>query len=57
LPEDEQNLVAAQILEVIADERAWKEQLASKRDVIRRMARQALEEDDAGQTRPLDDLL
>jgi hypothetical protein len=57
LPEDEQNMVAAQILAVIADEGAWKEQMASKRDVIRRMAREALEEDAAGQTLPLDDLL
>lgn len=57
LPEDEQNFVAAQILAVIADEHAWKEQLASKRDVIRRMAREAMEEDAAGQTLPLDDLL
>ena len=57
LPEDEQNMIAAQILGVIADEHAWKEQLESKRDVIRRMAREAIDEDDAGQTRPLDDLL
>ena len=57
LPEDEQNMIAAQILGVIADEHAWKEQLKSKRDVIRRMAREAIDEDDAGQTRPLDDLL
>jgi hypothetical protein len=30
---------------------------AEKRDVIRRMAREALEEDDRGETLPLDDLL
>jgi len=53
LPEDEQNLVAAQILALIADEQAWKEQLATKRDVIRRMAREAIDEDAAGQTQVL----
>jgi len=57
LPEDEQNAIATQILAVIADEHAWKKQFALNRDVIRRMAREALEEDAAGQTLPLDDLL
>ena len=57
MPEDEQNMIAAQILAVIAGEHAWKEQLESKRDVIRRMAREAIDEDDAGQTLPLNDLL
>jgi hypothetical protein len=40
-----------------ADEDAWKKRFAEKRDVIRRMAREALEEDERRETLPLDDLL
>ena len=41
----------------LADEETWRKRLAEKRDVIRRMAREALEEDERGETLPLDDLL
>jgi hypothetical protein len=41
----------------IADESAWKTRFAEKRDVIRRMAREAVEEDERGETVPMDDLL
>ncbi len=57
LPPDEQDAIASQILESLADEEAWKRRFAEKRDVIRRMAREALEEDARGETLPLDDLL
>jgi hypothetical protein len=57
LPQDEQDAIAAQILDSIADEEAWKKRFAQKRDVIRRMAREAIEEDERGETVPLDDLL
>lgn len=57
LPADEQDAIASQILSTLADEDAWKKRFAAKRDVIRRMAREALEEDEKGETRPLDDLL
>ncbi len=57
LPPDEQDAIASQILESLADEQAWKKRFAEKRDVIRRMAREALEEDKRGETLPLDDLL
>jgi hypothetical protein len=57
LPEDEQDAIASQILASLADEEAWKQRFAAKREVIRRMAREALEEDARGQTLPLDDLL
>ena len=40
-----------------ADEDGWKKRFAEKRDVIRRMAREALEEDERGETLLLDDLL
>lgn len=61
LPEDEQDAIASQILSFplswLADEHAWKQRFAEKRDVMRRMAQEALEEDERGETRPLDDLL
>lgn len=57
LPQDEQDAIASQILDSIADESAWKRRLAEKRDVIRRMAREAIEEDDRSETLPIDHLL
>lgn len=57
LPPDEQDAIASQILTSLADEEAWKKRFAEKRDLIRRMAREALEEDDRGETLPLADLL
>ena len=57
LPEDEQDAIASQILASLADEEGWKVRFAEKRDVIRRMAREALEEDAKGETLPLSDLL
>ena len=56
LPEDEQNAIASEILDSLADEEAWKSRLASKRDRLRQLAREALQEDERGETRPLDDL-
>jgi acyl-CoA reductase-like NAD-dependent aldehyde dehydrogenase len=57
LPEDEQDAIASQILASLEDEEAWKARFAEKRDVIRRMAREALEEDARDETLPLSDLL
>jgi hypothetical protein len=57
LPPSEQDAIASQILASLTDEEAWKKRFAEKRDVIRRMAREALEEDEKGETRLLDDLL
>jgi hypothetical protein len=57
LPEDEQDAIASQILASLADEEAWKKRLLEKRDVIRRLAREALAEDNRGETLPLDDLV
>jgi hypothetical protein len=57
LPADEQDAIASQILESLADEEAWKTRLAGKRDVIRRLAEEALAEDQRGETIPLDNLL
>ena len=57
LPRDEQDAIASENLASLADEDAWKRRFAEKRDVIRRMAREALEEDEGGETLPLDNLL
>ena len=57
LPPDEQDAIASQILDTLADEEGWKKRFVEKRDVIRRMAREAIEEDEMGETLPLNDLL
>ena len=57
LPPDEQDAIASQILDTLADEEGWRKRFVEKRDVIRRMAREAIEEDERGETLPLDDLL
>jgi hypothetical protein len=57
LPQDEQDAIAAQILAALADESVWRRRFAEKGDVIRRLAREAMEEDEGGETLPLDDLL
>jgi len=56
LPEDEQNVIASEILDSLADEEAWKVRLTAKRDRLQQLAREALQEDERGETRPLDDL-
>jgi hypothetical protein len=43
--------------DAMEDEELWKRQFAQKRDVIRRLASEALEEDARGETKPLDELL
>jgi hypothetical protein len=57
LPPDEQDAIASEILASLADEEAWKKRFAEKRDVIRRMAREALREDEQSETLALGDLL
>ena len=57
LPKDEQDAIASQILASLADEEAWKARFAEKGEVIRRMALDALAEDERGETMPLDDLI
>lgn len=57
LPQNEQDAIASQILASLADEDAWKRRFAEKREVIRRMAREALDEHDRGDTLPMIDLL
>jgi hypothetical protein len=57
LPPDEQDAIASQILASLADEEAWKKRFTEKPDIIRRMAQEAIDEDERGETLPLDDLL
>ena len=57
LPLDEQDLIASQILETIEDEEGWRQRFAGNRDVVRRMAQEALEEDARGETKALVELL
>lgn len=57
LPPVDQDAIASQILASLADEDAWKRPFSEKREVIRRMAREALREDESGETLPLDDVL
>ncbi len=57
LPPEEQDAIASQILAALADEAAWKKRFAEKHDVIVRMAREAIEQDDRGETLALENLL
>jgi len=55
--QDEQNSIAFQILDSLADEAAWKKRFTGNRDALRRLAEQALAEDARGETLPMNDLL
>ena len=57
LPPEEQDAIACQILDFLADKEARRRRFSEKREVIQRMAREAPEEDERGQTLPLNDIL
>ncbi len=57
LPQAEQDAIASQILDSLADEEAWRQRFESKRDVLQRMAREARDEDERGETLPLREVL
>ncbi len=57
LPSEEQDAIASQILDTLADEQGWKKRFSEKHDVIKRMAEEALAEHHRGETRDLDELL
>jgi hypothetical protein len=57
LPPDQQDAIAAQILDELADEERWDKRFAEKADVLRRLAEDAIEAHEHGETRPLSDLL
>jgi hypothetical protein len=54
LPEDEQEMIGAVLLEEIDADRRWEELLSQPSDVIERMADKALEDHRRGLTLPLD---
>jgi hypothetical protein len=54
LPESEQNALARWLLEEMDSERMWREKLAASADLLRAMAKEALAEDEAGETEELD---
>lgn len=57
LPKAEQDAIASQILDSLADEEAWRQRFEAKRDVLQRMAREARDEDERGETLPLREVL
>jgi len=57
LPEDEQNALAAILLQEIESEQRWQESFARSSNVLDNLADEALEEDQLGQTVNLSDLL
>ena len=57
LSKEQQDAIASQILETLDDEDAWARSFHEKPEVLRPMAREALEERRRGETRPLDELL
>jgi hypothetical protein len=54
LPEDEQEMIGAVLLEEINADRRWEELFAKPSDVIERMGDKALEDYRLGRTLPLD---
>jgi hypothetical protein len=54
LPEDEQNALAALILEEVEAEGQWEASFASSEPQLERLAAEALEDHRKGRTRPLD---
>jgi hypothetical protein len=55
LPEQEQNAIAAQILESLDDEEALVRKLRERPELLRSLACEALDEHRRGETRPLDE--
>ncbi len=52
LSEEEQNVIAVQILESLDDEETWARQPRERPDLLRSLAREAVEEHRRGDTRP-----
>jgi hypothetical protein len=58
LPDAEQNVIAAIILEELEDEAHWKKAFSTSQDALAKLAAEAMEEDRKGETKELDpDLL
>jgi hypothetical protein len=57
LSQEEQDAIASQIIETLDDEDAWARSFRERPEVLRSLAREALEEHRRGETRPLDELI
>ena len=57
LPKEEQDAIAAQILQTLHDEAAWQQALARDPEKLRLLAEAARQEGLRGETRPLDEIL
>jgi len=55
LSEEEQNAIAMQILESLDDEETWTRKLREQPELLRSLAREAVEEHRRGDSRPLDE--
>jgi hypothetical protein len=54
LPDDEQDALAAVILEELADERRWAKAFERSQAALERLAKKAIEDLEQGRTTPLD---
>ena len=54
LPEPDQDIIAALILEELEDERKWQKSFAQSHDALAKLAEEAFAEHRAGLTLPLD---
>lgn len=57
LKPEEQDALAAQIIETLDDEEAWARRFQDGSPVLQALAREAMEEHRRGETRPLDELI
>jgi len=57
LSREEQDLIAAQIIETLDDEEAWGRRFRDQPAALGSLAREALDEHRRGETRPLDELI
>ncbi len=57
LSREEQDAIASQILETLDDEAAWARKFRNKPELLRSLAREAIDEQRRGETRPLDELI
>jgi hypothetical protein len=56
LPPDEQDALAAILIEEIASEKRWHQSFAKSENILEAMALEALAEFRAGKTKPIEDL-
>jgi hypothetical protein len=57
LSAEQQDAIASQIMESIEDDEAWTRRFRQNPDVLRSLAREAIDEHRRGETRPLDELI